>query len=132
MYSALGYLSSALLGLLILPAVLRIANKKLLKNDPNVKSVVRSLKKVHPLLGGLLAVIAIVHGYLALGGLRLHTGSLVYGAILIAICFGGAFSAKKKKVFLTLHKSFVLLALVMWSVHILFPSALYYLLQWIG
>lgn len=127
MYSVLGYLSSALLGLLILPAVLRIANKKLLKNDPNVKSVIRTLKKIHPLLGGLLAVIAIIHGYLALGGFRLHTGSLVYGSALIAMCFGGAFSVKKKKVFLALHKSFVLLAVIMWSVHILFPSALYYL-----
>ncbi|MDO4712036.1 MAG: hypothetical protein Q4A75_08660 [Peptostreptococcaceae bacterium] len=127
MYKILGYLSSALLGLLFAPYLLRVINKKFLNDDPKIKSVVRSLKKIHPIVGLTFAVISLFHGYSALGGFRLHTGSLVYGMAVIAIIFGAMFSVKKKKQYLIMHKSFTAMTFILWTVHILFPSALYYL-----
>lgn len=129
MFSILGYLSTALLVILVMPYVLRIANKKYFKNNEKIKKVVKELKKVHKPAGILLAVLSLIHGYMAFGGFALHTGSLLYLAMFITIIFGVLFGYKKKKVFLDTHKVFVVVTIVLLAVHLLFPSALYYLMN---
>lgn len=129
MYSVLGYLSLAMLVILALPYPLRILNKKMLDNNPKITSLVKQLKKIHRPVGAAVGVLAIVHGYMAMGSLRLHTGTLTYLSMLIAVCFGGLFHIKKKKTFLTLHRSFAVITLGLLAVHLLFPSAIYYLMN---
>lgn len=129
MYAVLGYLSSALLALLFLPYVLRILNQKLFGNQPAIHTAVKTSKKLHRPLGVLVAVISIVHGYLALGGFRLHTGSLLYFSMLLTALCGVLFFVKKKKNLLFLHRFFAVVTILLWAVHLLFPSAIYYLLN---
>lgn len=129
MFSILGYVSTALLIVLVMPYVLRVANKKYFKNNDKVKKVVKELKKWHKPAGVLLAIVSLVHGYMAFGGFRLHTGSLLYLAIFVVIVFGALFGYKKKKIFLDMHKAFVVVAVILLAVHLLFPSALYYLMS---
>ncbi|MDO5096248.1 MAG: hypothetical protein Q4D65_06760 [Peptostreptococcaceae bacterium] len=111
------------------PYVLRVLNKKAFGNNKKISSVVKTLKKFHQPAGALVAVIAVIHGYLALGTLRLHTGSLVYIAMLITAICGMLFSKKKKKEFLKWHKTFVLVTAGLLALHLLYPSAIYYLLK---
>lgn len=87
------------------------------------------LKKIHRPAGMLLAVVALVHGYLALGALRLHTGTLLYVLMFITMALGAAFYAKKKKQLLSLHRALALGTVVLLAVHYFFPSAVYYLLK---
>lgn len=129
MFSILGYLSTASLVILVMPYILRVVNKKYFKNNEKIKLVVKELKKVHKPAGILLAILSLIHGYMAFGGFALHTGSLLYLSIFITIIFGVLFGYKKKKVFLDTHKVFVVVAIVLLAVHLLFPSALYYLMN---
>lgn len=129
MYSILGYISSLLLIILISPFILRTLNKKFIGNNKKITEIVKKLKKIHKVAGALVAVIAIIHGYMAMGGFRLHTGSILYISMIISIVFGILFAIKKKKQFLNLHKTFVFITIILWAVHILFPSALYYIMD---
>lgn len=128
MYSILGFLSSFLLFILLLPYFLRLLNSKMIKSD-QIKKIIKMLKKIHRPAGMLLAVVALVHGYLALGSLRLHTGTLLYVLMFITMAFGAAFYAKKKKQWLSLHRALALGTIVLLAVHYFFPSAVYYLLK---
>lgn len=130
MYFTLGYLSTCLLIILLLPYVLRILNKQVLRNNKNISNIIKLLKKYHKVSGILFAIIAIIHGYMKLGSIKLHTGSLLYISALITIIFGILFSIKKKKKFLKFHKIFVSITIAFWLVHILFPSALFYIFKY--
>lgn len=128
MYSILGFLSSFLLLILLLPYLLRVLNSKMIKSD-QIKKIIKTLKKIHRPAGMLLAVVALVHGYLALGSLRLHTGTLLYVLMFITMALGAAFYSKKKKQLLSLHRALALGTVVLLAVHYFFPSAVYYLLK---
>lgn len=66
-------------------------------------------------------------GYLALGALRLHTGSAVWVMILVTVILGASFYKTKKAVFFKWHKRAALTAVILALVHLLFPNALYYI-----
>lgn len=127
MYSILGYVSVGLLVLLVLPYVLRIINTKFLKRNKRVNNVIKFLKKYHKLFGAAALIISLIHGYMALGGLRLHTGSLVFMSMALAAITGMLFAKKKKKILLTLHRAFSALSIALLGLHYFFPSALYYM-----
>ncbi|MBE0600760.1 MAG: hypothetical protein IH607_03170 [Firmicutes bacterium] len=76
-----------------------------------------------------ILVIMAIHGYLALGALRLHTGTIAGIFLLITVILGGLFFFTKKKKAFVWHKRFVAILLLFIAIHLLFPSAVYYLLN---
>ena len=129
-YSTAGWLSLILIGILICPYVLNLLNKKIFKTkNPNYKKVIKFLKKLHKPLGVAIVILGVVHGYMALGGFRLHTGTLLYVSILITGALGGAFYRLKKKPLFVWHKRMAAVSVMLFLVHFFFPSALYYLLR---
>jgi hypothetical protein len=84
---------------------------------------------LHKPLGLALAVAAPVHGYLALGSFRLHTGSLLYISLLLTAGAGGTYYKTKSKNIFKLHKMLALITVLLLLLHLLAPGALFYLLN---
>lgn len=129
-YSAAGWLIVIILVIIISPYILNLLNRKVLKTkDKNFFKVVKFLRSLHKPLGLAVMILGIVHGYMALGGLRLHTGTLLYISILITGILGGAFYRLKKRPLFIWHKRMAALSVVLFLLHYFFPSAMYYLLR---
>ena len=128
MVSFLGWLNVVLLSLIVLPYILNLLNRKLIKTKSTAfKKVMKFLKKLHKPLGILLAIVALWHGYLGLGAIRLHTGTLLYVCMFSTVALGGAFYKLKKKQLFVWHKRMALLTVLVLLLHILYPNALWYL-----
>ena len=110
------------------PVWLRFLNKHTLRLKGGAYArTIKILRAVHKPLGVLILVVALIHGYLALGALRLHTGALVWLAIAVAAALGLSFYLFKKRPLFLWHRRMVVAALALLLVHLLFPSALFYL-----
>ena len=121
MYSVLGWINISIVVLLLIPFVLlkKVKNKEsVLYKTKNV------LSKVHRPLGALLIVIAAVHGYLALGTLALHTGTVVAVAAVLTVFLGGMFIAVKKKQLFTAHRALGMVFVALLIIHLVLPSLL--------
>ena len=130
MYSILGWLNVVILGVLVSPFVLNYINKNILNSkSKSIKKIVKFLRNLHKPLCITLAVVAIVHGYLALGNIRLHTGTILYISIIITATFGGSFYKFRKKILFKMHKFFAGISLLLLLLHLIYPSAVYYLLN---
>lgn len=130
MYKVLGYLSIALVVLLTSPYWLRKINSWTLKTkDKRFLNGIKFLRKLHKPLGIVLGIIALWHGYLAWGALRLHTGVLAYAGFILTIGLGYLFYKKKDKRFFKGHKALALISIVLLIIHLLWPSALWTLFK---
>ncbi|WP_422484884.1 hypothetical protein [Gudongella sp. DL1XJH-153] len=130
MYSVLGWLNVVILGVILSPYILNFLNRKFFKTQNKAfRDTVKILRRLHKPLGVAIAVFALVHGYLALGGFRLHTGSLLYLSIFLTALLGGSFYKLKKKTLFVWHKRMALLSFLLLILHLFYPSALYYLLN---
>ena len=129
-YSFLGWLVVVIIGILLTPYVLVYLNKKIFKTkNQNFREIVKSFRSLHKPLGIAILIIAPIHGYMALGGFRLHTGTLLYLSIIATAGLGGSFYKTKKKVFFTWHKRMALITVAMFLIHFFVPSAISYLLN---
>ncbi len=128
MYSILGWVNAILLVLILLQFLLNYSNRKFFKTD-NVtfKKVQKLFKTIHKPLGITLAILGPIHGILALGGFRPHTGSLLYLSLMITAILGGSFYRLRKRVFFLWHKRFAALTVLLLVVHLIFPDALWYI-----
>lgn len=126
MYRLLGYLNAALFIIITSPYWLRRLNQWILHNA-GVMKLIKPLRKMHKPLAALLIVSAAAHGYLALGTLRLHTGTLVFSVLLATGVLGLAFYKKKRPSLFKWHKGMALAAGILIMLHILVPGALYYI-----
>jgi hypothetical protein len=128
MYKILGWINAILLVLILIQFLLNFSNRKFIKTDnKNFKKVQKLFKTIHKPLGIALAILGPIHGYLALGGLRLHTGSLLYLSLIVTAILGGIFYRLKKRVFFSWHKRFAALTVFLLLVHLVFPDALWYI-----
>lgn len=130
MYKILGIVNVVLLAVMTSPFWLRVLNDRLfhIKGEALGKGI-KVLRKIHKPLGALIIVIAMIHGYLALGTIRLHTGLLVLVAILVTASLGGSFYLFKKRNLFLWHRRMVLIVILLLLLHLFFPSALYYILN---
>ena len=128
-YEFLGWFNVVLLSVMTAPYWLRFLNNRTLhlKGGAYAKTI-KVLRAIHKPLGGFILLIALVHGYLAWGTLRLHTGTFLWLSVLITASLGLLFYLTKKKGLFIWHKRAVLLILAVLLIHLLFPSAVYYLL----
>lgn len=129
MYVFIGWLNIAIFVIMTAPFWLRFLNTHLfhLKGGAYLK-VIKVLRRIHKPIGVGLLVLAVIHGYLALGSLRLHTGLLVLLAAVVTAVFGLFYYLFKKKTLLRWHRAMVVVTLLFVVIHLLFPSALFYLL----
>lgn len=128
MYELLGIISAALFTVVMLPLLLRHINRIFFKGKNRVITKLRMwFRKLHKPAGCCLAVIALIHGYLALGSIRIHTGTLAWIVCIAAVILGVLFSIKKKAVYLVWHRRVALLAVIFIALHLLVPGALYYI-----
>ena len=130
MYSVLGWINVAILGVILAPFALNFLNRKFIKtNSRGYAETVKFLRRLHKPLGAFMAVFALVHGYMAMGGLRLHTGSLLYVSIFATALLGGSFYRFKKRALFQWHKRMALVSFLLLLLHLFYPSALWYLLN---
>ncbi|OJV66819.1 MAG: hypothetical protein BGO41_05225 [Clostridiales bacterium 38-18] len=130
LYELLGFINVALIVALTAPYWLRMINKVVFKNkNKEIVKLIKPLRKLHKPMGLTILVLAPLHGYLALGGLRPHTGSLVGIMATITIILGGSYFFTKKKAIFKWHKMAALITVILLAVHLLFPSALYTLFK---
>ncbi|MEL7603419.1 MAG: hypothetical protein AAGU77_09720 [Bacillota bacterium] len=128
MYRILGYLNAALFVLITSPYWLRRVNQWALHiRSAGFMKLLKLLRAMHKPLAALLLISAAVHGYLALGSLRPHTGSLVFLVLLVTGSLGLASYKKKKPSLFKWHKGMALVVAALIALHILAPGALYYI-----
>lgn len=51
--------------------------------DKNLLKAYKKLRVLHPILGIVIIILGSIHGFLALGTIRLHTGTIVLSLIII-------------------------------------------------
>ncbi len=97
------------------------------KSRVTVRGWVKTLRVAHKPAGAALGILALIHGILALGTLRLHTGSIVWILALLTAILGGMFYRKKKAPLFRWHKRLALATALLTLVHLIFPYALCHL-----
>lgn len=109
----LAYTNSLLLLALIMSGISIFRSSKYKSN----------FKKIHRIAGYGILVIGLLHGFIAVGGFRLHPGYLFYSFIvvnvLLILLFKHTKKPKKKKVLLKLHKYFPSIIFIFWLLHAL-------------
>lgn len=129
MYKILGLINIALLAGITSPFWLRQLNQWFFgRKSPALIKWTKRMRAVHKPLGACLLLSALVHGYLALGAPRLHTGSIVGVMIFTTVLLGALFFITKKAVIFTWHKRAALITVILVFVHLLFPNLFYYIL----
>ena len=130
MYVFLGWLNVALITVMTAPFWFRMLNNHTLRlRGGGYAKTIKVLRGMHKPLGALILLITLYHGYLALGALRLHTGTIAGTLVLITAILGSLFFMTKKKSFFLWHKRFAFLLVLLLLIHLLFPGAVYSLLH---
>ena len=130
MYRILGWINVSIVAIMLTPFALPYLSKNLLrKHKESIQESYKVLRTVHKLLGGILFISAIVHGYLALMAFALHTGTILGILTVIVVSFGGLFRFIKKKWVRTTHKVLAFIMILVLCLHLIFPSAIYYLMN---
>ncbi len=123
-YAFFGWVNVIILGVLVLPFVLTRFNKVFLKTkNKSFFDFIKFLRTLHKPLGIILVALSFYHGYLALGSIRFHTGTVLFVGILLTVVLGGYFYRMKKAKVLKVHRALSLIVLALLFIHIYFPYA---------
>ena len=123
MYVFLGWLNIGLIAVMTSPFWLRFLSKRIPRlRSEAYRGAIKFLRAIHKPLGAAILVIALIHGYLAWGTLRLHTGTILWLSVLITALLGASFYLFKKKQLFVWHKRMALLVVLLLTVHLLFPA----------
>ena len=123
MAGVLGSLSAILFLFLILPFVLNLINKRFYDyHNQALMKWSKRFRKYHKQAGGLIAIIAIIHGSLMLGEFKLHTGFVLYSGILITAILGFSYYKTKNKSLYVWHKRMMFVDLILLIVHLAVPD----------
>ena len=125
-FRVLGWVSVGLAVISASPYWLRMLNKWTFKTRQKwFIKLLRTLRPIHKVAGLLLAVVALVHGYLALNQqIKLHTGTFVYLGFLLTVLLGIAHYYKKDKQAFKGHKVMALASFLFFLLHLFEPWAL--------
>jgi hypothetical protein len=127
-YAVLGWVNVGAIVVMTLPLWLRLINKRAFKGkNASLARIAKAFRAVHKPLGLFLAVSVIIHGILALGALRLHTGVIAGAMLIVTAALGATFFFRKKKQILIAHRTAALLLALFVLIHLIFPSALWQL-----
>ena len=124
MYKILGWVNFAVLLIMFLPIMLEKMNTSVLKVKGNgYTRALGFIRKLHKPLGTIIFVSVVIHGFLALGSFRLHTGPFLGLLLILTGIFAIAFAKAKKKWLFVTHKTLSYLFIIMMIIHLIFPSA---------
>ncbi len=118
----LGYFNASLVVILSMRAPF-MAWFKRSKKSQWTKSLARWIRRMHPILGGILVISGISHGYLAWGWNFRHTGYLLYLFVLLQGILGIGL-VKGEKRLKNFHRLVSLIMLMLLGLHIFYRSAL--------
>lgn len=112
MNTTLGWINLALITAMGLIYPLRMTYLK--TKDKKLLSFYKKMRVIHPLMGGAIITIGLIHGYMSLGTIRLHTGLLIVIvlAIMGAIALLGPRTTFLKKNWRVVHR---FMGLLLWS-----------------
>lgn len=126
MYAVLGWVNLAAMIVMTMPFWLRLINRHAFKGkNAALAHIAKAFRAVHKPLGLILVAAVIIHGILALGALRLHTGTLAGILLIVTAALGATFFFRKKKPILIAHRTAALLLALLVLIHLIFPSALW-------
>ena len=118
--SILGYLNLALMVCLLSPFLLRRLNRHVFQSkNQQLGKTASVFARAHPFLGPLLLLSATAHGYLALGIIMVHTGTVLGSAILLQNILGISFKLSGKPALLKVHRPLGLLSVLFLLAHLL-------------
>lgn len=125
MYKVLGFINIALLVLVTAQYWVRRANQWFFhRKGPAFQKLMKVLRACHKPAAVALLISIGVHGWLALGALRLHTGTVAAASFLATALLGLLFYLLHKKGLLQWHRALALTSVLLVCVHLLFPSLL--------
>ena len=129
-YATIGWTNIFIVAVLVSPFVLTRLNKSLFNHkNKKLQSAIKFLRKLHKPFGFVLLIISAIHGWLALGSLRLHTGTILYATFFISGLLGIGFHKTKNKNLFTWHRRLVWVSVALLAVHLLMPGAVYQLMN---
>ncbi|NLV50075.1 MAG: hypothetical protein GXY20_05210 [Clostridiales bacterium] len=94
------------------------------KRNAQINKLVRKLRVLHKPLGACLLIVVIIHGYLALGTPRIHTGTLLGLFVLVTVVLGAIFTKLKKPALFKWHRYIAVLTVLLILLHLIAPNAL--------
>ena len=119
MIRALGWFNIALIGVSFLPFILRRFRKHVLKKpNKQLNAILKFLSKIHPFIGMALLITSFIHGYLAVGLIRLHTGYVAWFLIVVMFAIRVWGKVSKSRYWLSLHRAVAMLLLLALLLHI--------------
>ncbi|MDW7672370.1 MAG: hypothetical protein SCK57_07760 [Bacillota bacterium] len=97
--------------------------KEKMKTNKKLIPVYRKVRVIHPIVGILMIVGALIHGTMALGRIRLHSGTLIVVVLIIMalVAFSGPRVKAFKKNWRTVHRSLGVLVFVLVLAHLIWP-----------
>ncbi len=129
-YFFLGWLNVSLFAIITSPFWIGFLNKRFIHSkSQKYQKFIKALRQIHKPLGIILAGLAFVHGFLALGVIRPHTGLLAAITVCAVVVLGIAFYRTKKRPVFLWHRALALAVFCLVIVHILFPNLLYTLFR---
>jgi hypothetical protein len=117
----LGFLTLFLLFLNVFLFFGKTINEYIFKGKSKLfKSFVQKSRNWHMYFAALLIIVAMIHGYIALGGrLIFHSGYVLFLSIVLAGIGGISFKLLKNKKILQTHKAFAVVSIVLLIWHII-------------
>lgn len=128
MYKFLGFVNIVLVVVIVSPYLLRKLNQWFFHTkSASFTKTQKVLRTVHKPAAALLLISIAVHGWLALGALRLHTGTVAGIFFLLTAVLGLLFYLMHKANLLKWHRTLALVAVITAIIHLVAPSLFYYM-----
>lgn len=121
-YKVLGFLNIALLVVVTSQYWVRKLNQWFFHSKaPAYLKLMKVLRACHKPAAVALLASVVVHGWLAMGALTLHTGTVAAAFFFLTALFGLLFYLLHKKGLLQWHRALALISVLLVAVHLLFP-----------
>jgi hypothetical protein len=92
------------------------------KGNPSYKKNYKILRKIHPAFASAAIILGSYHGYLMLGGFRIHTGTLIIiSLIYMLLTFLSGKTKSLRTKWRTFHKAGGIVTVAAIFVHYFFP-----------
>jgi len=111
-----------LIYLLSFPLLLALNSKVLKGKNKDFNKALKMGRKIHPIVGVILVVSGLIHGYLKLGGqFMFHTGSLLIIALMLNGALGFYYKKNRNKKTAFMHRLVGFIILALFLLHYLKP-----------
>ncbi len=97
--------------------------KEKMRTNKKLIPLYRKMRIIHPVVGVLMILVGSIHGYVALGEISLHSGSLILLALIAMalIALAGQKIKAFKKGWRKVHRTLGILVFLLVLAHLIFP-----------